>query len=263
MKTDPKTPFFDFTYAMYDFLLSNIVKAGYRVGTVKEYLAHELTECPFLILRHDVEWNPQRALDIAKLESGHKLKATYYFRADTKVFNPLIMRTIQDLGCEIGYHFEVLDQSQGNFQKAIQLFEEEIDGFRKKGITIDTVCSHGNPRIKKRGYKANNEIFLYDQGLKKKTGILGEAYLDIDFSEIGYFSDVSLRWKKVNSTKNLVSIILRQNLPRLYLLTHPDYWSKTAIRSLTMRGLSQVVHKFKLNEAILKSKEAFKISSRF
>lgn len=239
----------DFTYAVYDRFLETIAKAGYRVVTVREYL-QGVSESLTLILRHDVEWNPRRALALADLEKAWGFRSTFYFRADTKAFNLAVMRYLQDEGFEIGYHFNTLDRCSGNFDKAIALFEEELRRFRKAGIDVKTVCSHGDPRVKKVGYKVNNEIFLRDPELRSRNDLLGEAYLDIDFSSLQYLSDAGVRWNTVGSTKELISRIAQGEWPVVYMLAHPDYWSRSPFRAMALQIAAKGIRWFRINRAI-------------
>lgn len=223
--------------------------------TVREYICgvkHPL----ILILRHDVEFSSQRALAIAKIEKAHGVRSTFYFRYDTNAFDLSIMKYLQDEGFEVGYHFNTLDRCKGNFEKAIALFEEELKLLRKVGINVETVCSHGNPRIKKVGYKVNNEIFIRDPNLLHRCNLLGEAYLNIDFSSLQYFSDAGIRWNKVSSTKELISRIAQKEWPIVYMLTHPDYWSRSLFRAAALQILAIVVRRFKVNQAIILGKQA-------
>lgn len=244
----------DFTCAAYGKLLGSLVDVGYRVVTVREYL--QGARNPFtLVLRHDVEWNPRRALALADLEKARGVRSTFYFRMDTKAFCPTTMRYLQLEGFEIGYHFNTLDRCGGDFDKAITLFEEELWQLREMGINVDTVCSHGVPRIKKIGYKVNNEIFLRDPDLRSRNDLLGEAYLDVDFSSLQYLSDVGVRWNKVGSTNELISRIAQREWPILYILTHPDYWSRWHLRAAALQIAARSIRLFKINRVIIMGKQ--------
>src|SRR5690348_10947644 len=96
----------DFSLAMY----ADICKAlqPHKVVTVQHYLSNGL-ESPYIILRHDVDRDPQNALAMAKLEAKYGIQSTYYFRYP-KTFNLKAMTQIYNLGHEIGYHYEVLDK---------------------------------------------------------------------------------------------------------------------------------------------------------
>ncbi|MCL0034123.1 hypothetical protein M1M94_01335 [Thermodesulfovibrionales bacterium] len=250
------------THAAYDKLLAAICGAGYRVVTVRQYLQGE-REPLLLVLRHDVEWDVSRALTIAEIEKAHGIRSTMYFRVDTKAFDLSAMRYLQDEGFEIGYHFNTLDRCGGDFNRAIALFEKELQELREAGIKIDTVCSHGDPRVKKIGYKVNNEIFLKDPDLCKRSGLLGEAYLDIDFSSLQYFSDAGIKWNEDVSTKKLISRITQKEWPVIYMLTHPDYWSKSFLRALGVQVAARGMRRFKINKLIITGKQIVGFPQRF
>lgn len=251
----------DFTYATYNRLLEGILKAGYRVITVREYL-QGVKQPLLLILRHDVEWSAYGALAIAKIEKAHGIRSTFYFRVDTKAFDLPTMKYLQDEGFEVGYHFNTLDRCKGDFGKAITLFEEELKHLRKAGINVETVCSQGDPRVKKVGYNVNNEIFLRDPNLRSQCNLLGEAYLDIDFSSLQYLSDAGIRWNKVSSTKELISRMAQKEWPVVYILTHPDYWSRSLFRAIALQIAARGVRQFRVNQAIILGKEALAFSRR-
>jgi len=59
----------DFTFAAYKKLIESASDAGYQAVTVREYL-QGIRRPLTLILRHDVEWNPRRALALAELEKA-------------------------------------------------------------------------------------------------------------------------------------------------------------------------------------------------
>jgi hypothetical protein len=108
----------DFTLAKYEELCSAIVQSGYAVMSVKYYLSRSLSLQPrekVVILRHDVDRKPEKALKMAEIERELDMQATYYFRSTKEVFKAEIMQAIEKMGHEIGYHYEVLDKAKGNF----------------------------------------------------------------------------------------------------------------------------------------------------
>ena len=252
----------DFTLATYSRLIESILACGYKVITVSDYLAENqrggTRTDPHLILRHDAEWNPRRALAMARIEATRGIKATYYFRADTRVYDLPVMRDIRDMGHEIGYHFNTLDRCGGDFAKAIALFQEDLVRFRRDGFPVTTVCSHGDPRVPKEGYKVNNEILLHDSGIKERTEILGEAYLDVAFDTLRYVSDVGIKWSVVASTRELIEWFQLERPPLVYLLTHPDYWSSFPGRAVAMRYLARVMRRTKANSFVVQVKKVLR-----
>jgi hypothetical protein len=68
----------DFTLEKYSELL-DAIKKGYTTATVEQFLKGEYKE-PVIILRHDVDKFPPRAVRMANLEKSKGISSTYYFR---------------------------------------------------------------------------------------------------------------------------------------------------------------------------------------
>ena len=119
---------------------------------------------------------------------------------------------------------------------ATPLFITELNEFRDKtGIDIKTVCSHGGVPYnggRKIGYERNLDIFGYHPSLYKEAGITGEAYLDIDFSNVTYFSDSHSEWNGCRNIWEIIQHIESHPVKIVYLLVHPDPWSNSVIEFL-------------------------------
>ena len=223
----------DFTLQKYRELCEAVLE-NYKPLTVRSYLVEKPTN-KFVILRHDVDKKPESALKLAKLESELGIRSTYYFRMKKDVFKPDIIKKIAKMGHEVGYHYEVLDKARGDPEKAIKIFEEELRRFRKI-CDVHTICMHGNPLTP----WLNKDIWKeYDY---RKFGIIGEAYISIDFDKIMYFSDTGRTWssrynvkdfasskKDVKSTDDLIDLLRKDVAKRFYILTHPNRWSSNHI----------------------------------
>ena len=73
---------------------------------------------------------PERALVTAKIEHELGIKSTYYFRMIKSVFKPQIIRQINEMGHEIGYHYETLSEANGNTKKAIEFIQITFRKFK-------------------------------------------------------------------------------------------------------------------------------------
>jgi len=231
----------DFTIKKYKKLCKTISASNYEILTVENYISKKEKPNKFIILRHDVDIKPERALEFAKVESMFNIQSTYYFRMTPKVFIPTIIKEIATLGHEIGYHYEVLDKARGDYKKAIIIFESELNKLREI-VDIKTICMHGNPLTKWRNIDVWN---YYDF---TKFGIIGEAYLSINYEDIAYFSDTGRTWDggkyrikdvvcskvtgffNIKSTDELIRLIRKEEVEKMCILSHPgqwtdDYWS--------------------------------------
>lgn len=223
----------DFTFKKYKELCNTMSNSDYTILTIEEYLDLDTKPAKYIILRHDVDLKPKRSLEIAQIEREFNIHSTYYFRITEEVYQPDLIEKIAVLGHEIGYHYEVLDKANGDYIKAIEIFEDEINELRKNYV-IKTICMHGNSRTR----WDNRDLWKhYDF---KKFDIMGEAYLSIDFNEVAYFSDTARTWNPkykvkdfnsssedkliINKTDDLIELIKEEEHPHFYILVHPDDW---------------------------------------
>ena len=142
-----------------------------------------------IILRHDVDRKPERALRMAKIESDMGIRSTLIFVTKGS-FRPEIMKAIEGMGHEVGYHYEVLVRANGDPDKALVLFEEDLKSFREH-LEIHTISSHGSPlsKIDSRDLWAEKSYSNY--------GIAGDASVSV--TGVTYLSDTGGRWgSKVN-----------------------------------------------------------------
>jgi len=220
----------DFTLDKYRTLLQ-FLKDNYEIYTVERYIVEKPSN-NFVILRHDVDRSSKNALRMAELEKKIGVRSTYYFRYPY-TFKPGVIKRINELGHEVGYHYETLSKAKGDYEKAIKLFESELSEFRKF-VDIKTICMHGNPLSKfdNRALWSNYDFRNY--------GIIGEAYLSINDPEIYYITDTGRNWenrnnirdrflwksinKKIKSTEQLIEVLAEINPEKLYITVHPERW---------------------------------------
>ena len=136
----------DFTLDKYRELCEAILRSGYRVVTVHQYLVDSRTRelDKVVLLRHDVDARPENARHMGRLEHGFGLQATYYFRTVPATYKPDVIQTLSQWGHEIGYHYETLSTTKGDFNAAIELFQRELAAMRTL-CEVNTICMHGKP----------------------------------------------------------------------------------------------------------------------
>jgi hypothetical protein len=226
----------DFTYEVYEDLLETLSACGYRSLTVRDYLSDEHETDRFVVLRHDVDRKPANALDMARLEAQAGQSATYYVRAIDKTFDPEILATIEDLGHEVGYHYEDLDAADGDLAASHDSFADNLARFRDH-VTVDTVCMHGNPLT------PHDNRDMWESRSPAEYGLVGEGYLSVDFTDVTYFTDTNRTWYdektvvndrpvgangktvQVRSTDDLQSLLSTRDVDTVYILTHPNRWA--------------------------------------
>jgi hypothetical protein len=228
----------DFMLGKYRALCQTLLGKDYSIVPVLDWLkrndAGMETDHPVAVMRHDVDRKPGNALGMAELEHAMGIRSTYYFRYPS-TFQPEIIRQIQGLGHEIGYHYEVLTKAKGDPKRAIHLFEQELHAMREVS-TIRTICMHGSPMSRYDNRDLWNHYDFQD------FGVDGEAYLSLQDAGLRYFTDTGRNWcgkhsvrdvmpgagpalPYVETTDDLIDWIGSSGEGGLYLTVHPERWA--------------------------------------
>jgi hypothetical protein len=139
----------DFSYRYFESLLES-VKQSFELRLIGDGLNGGPTR-PQLFLRHDVDVSLSRALPMAEIECQHKVRATYMFIPDSRLYNVQalagrrVLSRLKDLGHEIAVHFDLdearrlngsaLDKSEGDINRACQIIED-ITGAAVRSVSF-------------------------------------------------------------------------------------------------------------------------------
>ena len=229
----------DFSREKYRTLLSQLKDSGYEFIPYTDYCEGNLPQ-RFVILRHDVDLEPQNSLEVARDEKDIGAKATYYFRAVPESWDDGIIRAIHQMGHEVGYHYESLTTCNGDMKEAFGDFKKNLEELRKL-VPVSTICMHGSPRSP---YDSKDIWKQYDY---RNLDIIGEPYISTDFSKMLYLTDTGRRWDgyKVSvrdkiegfqdewsakgwvfhTTDDIIRALQDKLLPdQLMITTHPQRW---------------------------------------
>ena len=256
----------DFTLEIYTELIKSLLKQGYTFQTFENFLSSPKSKT--IILRHDVDLLPQNSLRFAKIQSKMGIKGSYYFRAVPESWNEDIIKEVEGLGHEVGYHYENMDTCRGNIDKAWDDFRYHLDKLREL-VDVKTICMHGSPRSE----FDNKE--LWSKYNYRSLNIIGEPYYDINFDEFFYLTDTGRRWdgwktsvrdkvpqqiewvKKglvFHSTNDIISKLNINELPDKIMFTmHPQRWSEGGFPWLKELILQRIKNEIKKTLILRKS----------
>ena len=249
----------DFTIDKFERLCEAISESDYEKLNIREYINKKEKSKKYIIFRHDIDEKVDRVLKMAEIEHKYGISSTYYIRMTDEVFKPEIIKEVEKLGHEIGYHYEVMDKAKGNPFEAIKIFEHELIMLRKL-CRVDTICMHGNSRT------PWNNRELWESYNFNDYGIIGEGYLTIDFSDLLYLSDTGRNWgnrfkvkdtiggmkngeilSKIKSTDDVINLINQSKFNKIYLLSHARWtnnfydWSaefvSTSLKNIVKLGI--------------------------
>lgn len=230
----------DFTLTTYKQFLDSLLKSDYLITGFDDFVLADPRPLKAVILRHDIDKNPANALLISRIEKDRNVKATYYFKNIKNDSEASIIQEIVKNGHSIGYHYRELALCQGNYQKAIELFEYNLSEL-KKIYPVKSICMDGNPLSR---YDNRDLWRKYNY---RDFGIIAEPYLDIDYKDVLYLTDSARRWDgqdyivrdkvvsgyqfRFKSTFDIINAFHENKLPGLVMInTHPERWNDNIFR---------------------------------
>ncbi|WP_320018829.1 hypothetical protein [Labilibaculum manganireducens] len=239
----------DFTFDTYKKLLKGFIDNNYHFQTFSAYLRNPKDRV--VILRHDVDRLPANSLEFARIQSDIGISGSYYFRSRKTGWDEEEIKQINNLGHEIGYHYEnlsrVVKKLKSNHDTnqilnfGLKDFETQLTSLRQL-VPVETICMHGAPTSR---YDNKN---LWGKYKYSDFKIIGEPYFDLDFSTVFYLTDTGRRWDgfnfsirdKINGQqkywqekgmvfKSSFDLIdaLNQNVlpPKIMITFHPQRWN--------------------------------------
>jgi hypothetical protein len=191
----------------------SFTRAGYR-ALLETALASGYQFCPFddpdsiaadraCFLRHDVDADPGAALELARLEHGLGVEATYFFMLRSPLYNLFgrendgIVREILSLGHRLGLHQDVAFRPDGRTpQEWMELERELLE--RTFGVSVAAVSIH------------------QPAGPVELHGVVNTY----DLPGFEYVSDSNMAARE----PSLWQLLRETRPPRLQLLIHPMWW---------------------------------------
>ena len=188
-------------------MIELLKNTGYKIC-----LYDELAEGKQCILRHDIDFDIKKSLELAKLECKLGVKSTYFVLLKTDFYNPLskksidMLREIIELGHCIGLHFD--EKSYDDSCDIVKAITNECSILGQAlNYPIKVVSMH---RPSKKTLESNYVI----------NGIINSYSLAF-FKGYKYISDSRRCWRE-----NIFEIIENENYSRLHILTHAFWYNE-------------------------------------
>jgi len=185
-------------------------KKTHQIGPIKDFYKLQKNN-RFLIIRHDVDFSIDRALELAKLEREHGITSTYFILLRSQYYNALSEINIEkinqflELGHEIGLHYDSSfaksnDQILDMVTKEIELFSNVLK------YEITSIAPH-NVSLTSKTIKYDNLNFV-------------DATDPEILNSVKYISDSVQNWRSNCMCNHII------NESKLIILTHPIWWTK-------------------------------------
>jgi len=189
----------------YKELLESVLERGFFFKSFEEFTVKDNCQ---VILRHDVDFSVDMAVQMAALEKDLGVFSTFYFLLASDSYNLLSkknsdsLKLIIDMGHSVGLHFDpiVHDDEKSGFNNELEVFE------RNFGNTASM------------SFHRPSQLVLDGVNWLPKR-ILG-AYQDEFFKDIAYISDSQGEFRYGHPLEH-EAFELRRNMQ---LLIHPIWW---------------------------------------
>lgn len=162
-----------------------------------------------VIWRHDIDFSPQRALALAKIEANHGVSCSYFFQVTSLFYNVLepevekTLKNIASLGHSIGLHYE---QRPGDNRNRLLTEAKILSELVETDIRMFSL--HNPTTFKSSEFNADTAF-----GMINASSIVSK-------SGVEYCSDSNGLWR----FESLWDVINKPVKLRLYVLTHPEWW---------------------------------------
>lgn len=255
----------DYTLDTYRALLDHLTTLGYTTCRVVDAVrAQPESSTPRVILRHDVERQPGRALALARLEVELGHRSTFYVRMHERQFPRDLVHALGALGHEVGYHYETLGRTGGKLAAAVELFQRELACLREHA-TVHTATAHGRP------LSSHNSMGIW-QAFSPAAVDLTEGNLHFErYPDLVYVNDTGRSWGNrhnlrdrvrgrtvdaLTDTASLMAYVEREHPVWLYLQVHPHRWVGSTSAWAVQYGVDQGVNLLKSAIRLLRGPDA-------
>jgi hypothetical protein len=210
-----------FTFNKYIEILEMLVSKGYKI----QHFDAPYSLSGVLYLRHDIDCDPFKALQLARLEKEHNLCSTYFFQIDSDFYNLFakenqkILHFIARMGHRIGLH---ISPDYCTNLKELSLYIQTTHNYLTKlNLPCDPIFSFHRPGSFTGWERITIPNFL-------------NVYSDEYFKKIKYVSDSNRRrfWET-----SLPEILNNEQAKSIQLLTHPIWWDVEELSPLEISYL--------------------------
>ncbi len=197
----------DFTYdslvQMYIDLLQKYKVVSFSEGLISR-------ECSLLVIRHDIDIMPGRALRMGLIEKDLGIKSAYFFMTDNPIYNifsdqtQYVMQKLREYGHEIGLHYDRASELLGG-KTDIHTVKEILQS--RLSYQFDLISFH------KPDQDTSKEKYLF--------GMLN-VFSEYLLKKFKYFSDSYGEWRFGHPLQSEEFDLEKH----LYLNLHPEWWTE-------------------------------------
>jgi hypothetical protein len=248
-----------FLHERYEKLLQALADASrFHVVPLRE-LRGASSDRVIVGLRHDVDDRLQSALDLARLEHEHGLRATYFILHTAPYYGRLAwqranhdetlvqsLRELQDLGHEVGWHNDLVTLQCVYDLEPRTYLAGELAWLRGEGVDVVGCASHGSYWCHalgfdnryfftdfadvKPGFPNKDVVHMSGRRIELAKGSLAEFGFEYDTGSLDtdrYFSDGMFGSDGRRWHPGELELDRLEPGEKLVLSIHPNYWDRS------------------------------------
>lgn len=180
-----------------------------------------------VLWRHDVEFSPYVALEMAKTEANLGVKSTYFFQVHAETYNFFeraisdIALEIKSLGHEIGLHFDSHYWEGGRYCYSNGMGCEWLERCIKRDARYFEDCIEVKPKV--FSFHCTNDFIKSCENMS--YGGLLNVYSFFFKRNFAYCADSTGIWRY----ERLDDRLCDENIRHLQVLTHDAMWSRVVM----------------------------------
>lgn len=197
----------EFTFDWYEQFLSELLDAGYVPADYDGAL-----EPGEMILRHDIDFSPRKALAMGRIEADLGIEAIYFVLLTCPLYNVFYnpvrstLEELQSMGHTIGVHFSTHQYWDG---------EAPASEVTKRAVKEREALSCAVGDVSGAVSFHRPDEWLFRRSFEDFISTYEERF----FTEIAYLGDSNQRWREEHP--------LAGELPeKVQILTHPGLWGE-------------------------------------
>lgn len=199
----------NFTYNAYEQLIDSLKRNEYAFCDYHNYSQFKKA----VILRHDIDMDIKKAVELARIEYNMDIKSTYYVLISSDFYNAFskknisFLKCIRSMGHDIGLHFDEEKYEDGI--SVLDAIEREINI-----LELFLECKVSSVSMHRPSKKTLSSDYLICSG--NVINSYGKEF----FENFKYVSDSRRNWRE-----DVISIVESGQYNRLHILTHPIWYS--------------------------------------
>ncbi len=190
----------------------------YRYKVINCDFPESINRDSFAVIRHDVEFNVERAASLARIDAKAGIVSTFLFQVTSNAYNILsnVNRQriigIRDQGLKIGLHLQITDVRENDWEAVEREIVFQANVLEQAiGIEVDRFSFHRPP-----DWVLNSR----ENYIAGYLNLYGKSFFEFDPKpkKIKYIADSRHRFDYGHPLDSF-------NFEKFHLLLHPDEWS--------------------------------------